>query len=60
MKLEAILEEAVYLAPKVYGGRTRDSEYVKVKGLKNPISYNELKSLLKKGFLFTNSKSKMV
>jgi len=34
MKLEAILEEAVYLAPKVYGGRTRDSEYVKVKGLK--------------------------
>jgi len=48
LKLEHIFKEAVYLAPKVYGGLTHNSEIVKVKGLKNPITYKELSSLLKK------------
>jgi hypothetical protein len=48
MKLEHVFDEAIYLAPKVYGGITEKYEYVKVKGLKNPIPYLELKSLLKK------------
>jgi|SRR5947207_11673843 len=49
MKLEHIFNEAVYLAPKMYGGKTNNYEYVKIKGLKNPIPFNELLSLLKKG-----------
>jgi DNA polymerase type B, organellar and viral len=48
MKLEHIFKEAVFLAPKVYGGITSEYELVKVKGLKNPVSYNELKTLLVK------------
>jgi hypothetical protein len=48
LKLEHYFDEAVYLAPKVYGGRNKDYEYVRIKGLKNPISFNELKSLLKR------------
>jgi len=48
MKLEHIFDEAVFLAPKVYGGRTSTYEYVKVKGLKNPITFEELKPLLVK------------
>lgn len=34
MKLEHIFKDAVFLAPKVYGGITDSYEYVKVKGLK--------------------------
>lgn len=49
LKLEHIFEEAIYLAPKVYGGKTNDYEYIKIKGLKNPIPFNDLKSLLKRG-----------
>ena len=48
MKLEHIFDEAVFLSPKVYGGKTKTYELVKVKGLKNPISFEELKPLLKK------------
>jgi hypothetical protein len=48
MKLEHIFEEAVFLSPKVYGGITNTYELVKVKGLKNPISFSELKPLLYK------------
>ena len=54
MKLEHIFDDAVYLAPKVYGGIvypskiTRGYEYVKVKGFKNPITFNELKTLINK------------
>ena len=47
-KLENVFEEAVYLAPKVHGGINKNHEVVRVKGLKNPISYKELKSLLVK------------
>ena len=46
MKLEHIFEEAVFLAPKVYGGINKYVWIVQVKGLKNPISFNELKPLL--------------
>jgi hypothetical protein len=33
----------------MYGGKTNNYEYVKIKGLKNLIFFNELLSLLKKG-----------
>jgi hypothetical protein len=46
MKLEHIFDDAIFLAPKVYGGITSESEYVRVKGLKNPVSFNQLKPLL--------------
>jgi DNA polymerase elongation subunit (family B) len=51
LKLENIFEEVVYLAPKVYGGLIKDKDeqiydFVKVKGLKNPITFKELSSLL--------------
>src|SRR5277367_6949469 len=46
MKLEHIFDDAIFLAPKVYGGITSSYEYVKVKGLKNPVSFNQLKPLL--------------
>lgn len=49
LKLEHIFDEAVYLAPKMYGGKTHEYEYVKIKGLKNPIPFNELIKLLRKG-----------
>jgi DNA polymerase type B, organellar and viral len=49
MKLEHIFDEAIFLGPKMYGGKTSEYEYVKIKGLKNPISFDELKPLLKKG-----------
>jgi|SRR5882672_552883 len=48
MKLEQIFKKVVYLAPKVYGGITSKSEYVKIKGLNHPISFDEISSLLVK------------
>jgi hypothetical protein len=48
LKLEHTFKEACYLAPKVYGGITDDYSYVKIKGLKDPVSYWDLKSLLYK------------
>jgi hypothetical protein len=53
MKLEHIFEEATYLAPKVYGGIVKEDKFpehelIKVKGLKNPISFQELKFLSNK------------
>lgn len=47
MVLERTYKEFVALAPKVYGGITDDNkELVKVKGFKNKISFDNLKSLL--------------
>jgi hypothetical protein len=47
MKWEGKFVESTFIAPKVYGGITTDSEMIiKVKGLKLPISYWELKKLL--------------
>lgn len=48
MKLEHVFNDAVFLSPKMYGGITDDYEYVKIKGLKNPIKFKELKPLLQK------------
>nr|QBM09671.1 hypothetical protein [Dactylella sp.] len=49
MKYEFKFKEFVSLAPKVYGGLIEgEEEIVKIKGLKNPLPYFELKSLLKK------------
>lgn len=40
MKFEGNFKEAVFIAPKVYGGITSDLDtLVKIKGMKNPISY---------------------
>lgn len=48
-KSEGVFDEAVFLSPKVYGVKTLDNEIVRVRGLKKPVSFTELKSLLKKG-----------
>jgi hypothetical protein len=48
MKLEHIFNDAIFLSPKMYGGVTDHYEYVKIKGLKNPLKFEDLKSLLKK------------
>lgn len=57
-KLEHIFDEAVYLAPKLYGGKTSDYEYIKIKGLKNPVSFYDLKLLLKKDIKLESSNEK--
>ncbi len=50
MKDEGSFSEAVFLAPKVYGCIAQDgSSLVKVKGVKVPPKYEELKTLLQKG-----------
>lgn len=48
MKLEHIFDDVVFLSPKVYGGKNLDYEYVRIKGLKTPITFKEIKTLLKK------------
>lgn len=50
MKLEHIFDKAVYLAPKVYGDcvHTKDYEYVKIKGVKAPVPFDDLEPLLYK------------
>jgi hypothetical protein len=48
MKLEHVFDDAIFLGPKMYGGINKDYEYVRIKGLKNPIKFKELKTLLKK------------
>lgn len=48
MKIEHVFEDAVFLGPKMYGGITKDYEYVRIKGLKNPIPFKNLKLLLYK------------
>lgn len=50
MKLEHTFTKAIFLAPKVYGGITPNYEYVKIKGVKNPIHFNELFNLLNKDY----------
>lgn len=54
MKYEYTLKEAVFPAPKVYGGKLEkpykgfNDELVKIKGVKNPIKYDRLKTVLNK------------
>jgi hypothetical protein len=50
-KLEYVFEEGIFLCSKVYGLKYYNEngeieEEVKIKGLKNPIPFNELKTLL--------------
>lgn len=41
-------EEGIFLAPKVYGLKLANGEIItKVKGLNTPISFDQMKSLLK-------------
>ena len=48
-KLENIYKEICFLSPKVYGGITiNGKEIIKIKGYKNIIPFNQLKSLLMK------------
>jgi len=47
MKLENTLKEGIFLAPKVYGGILSDgTEFTKVKGFKDNLGYQEMKTLL--------------
>src|SRR5882724_1568891 len=55
LKLEYILKDAVFLAPKMYGGITTDNkEVMKLKGFKNAknVGLDKLKLLLQKDFNF--------
>lgn len=49
LKLEHVFNDVIYLAPKVYSGKADGYEYTKVKGLKDSITFDELKPILKKG-----------
>lgn len=49
LKLEHVFNEVVYLAPKVYAGKANDYEYTRAKGVKDSISYSDIKPLLVKG-----------
>ena len=48
MKLEYIFKEAIYLAPKAYGAKYSNFELIKIKGSKNLVSFEDLKTLLTK------------
>src|ERR1700679_4339508 len=64
MKYEYTFIEGVFPAPKVYGGilekpyKKYEKELVKIKGLKNPIDYNQLKLILKKNELLIIEREK--
>jgi hypothetical protein len=58
MKLEHIFKKVVYLAPKVYGGKTEDSEFVRIKGAKVPVPFEELEPILYKSKTLEISQSK--
>lgn len=63
MKLEHQFIEAVFLCPKVLGGTFKDkndkiSSIVKIKGLKDPLPFNEFKTLLKKDMKITINQDK--
>ena len=45
-KLEHVLIEGLFLNAKVYAGKAKDYEFGKVKGYKNPVSFDMLKTLL--------------
>jgi len=47
-KLEGVYDEVVFLAPKVRGSINSEGEETRVKGLKCPVTFPQLKSLLYK------------
>ena len=59
LKLEHVFNEVVYLAPKVYAGKTDNYEVSRVKGLKDKISFFEIKPLLKKDSTLVLKQDKM-
>lgn len=48
MKLEHTFDDAVFLAPKMYGGKEGIYEHIRIRGVKIPIKFEELKKLLHK------------
>lgn len=48
MKLENIFKRVVYIAPKVYAALIENGEYIKIKGLKETIPFNDMLTLLNK------------
>ena len=42
MKLVGVYDEAVFIAPKVYGVKSGTESYTKIKGLKNKVEYRDL------------------
>src|SRR5882757_676034 len=48
MKLEHKFNKIIFLSSKVYGGITNEYEIVKIKGVKNPVKFENLLPLLKK------------
>ena len=58
LKLEYIFRDAVYLAPKVYGGLTESKEIIKIKGSKTKIKFEDLKSLLFKDSIININQEK--
>ena len=66
MKYEYEFYEGVFPAPKIYGGiltkpyKKYAKELVKVKGLKNPLEYLELKALLKKDTVIKKEQDKWI
>jgi DNA polymerase family B len=66
MKYEYEFYEGVFPAPKIYGGiltkpyKKYEKELVKVKGLKNPLEYLELKALLKKDTVIKKEQEKWI
>lgn len=52
MKLEHVFKKAIFLSPKAYGGiyfkNGKEQEFIKIKGLKTSIKFNELLGLLNK------------
>nr|YP_009652969.1 DNA polymerase [Taiwanofungus camphoratus]QCG70007.1 DNA polymerase [Taiwanofungus camphoratus] len=46
-KLEYVFKDSVYLGPKMYAGITNDNDYIcKIKGFKNTVPFDDIKSLL--------------
>lgn len=51
-KLEHIFKDAIFLAPKVYGGITNlNKEIIKIKGAKNIVKFDKLNLLLNKNLI---------
>ena len=47
LKLEYIFKDSVYIGPKIYAGITQDNDYIcKIKGFKNSVDFDLMKSLL--------------
>src|SRR3954464_6759782 len=57
-KLEHEFDEAVYISSKVYGGKNSEYELIKIKGSKNLIAFDELKTLLIKDSKISISQEK--